>query len=182
MPSSLKLSSKPDSHGDEALNTQISTEKVRFKSQLTAQYMASAPHNIQLNPNRYRCYHCISYLAKKLAPYEYWIENFQKKIALQFLRPSVFDFHNEDLKPNFQNCDKKNYIMRQINFFGITFLLTSQKNFIVQNRKFGSPFALILFYNLKPAYTNGPLSIFDTLKQQISENSLSMFFFHWPCT
>ena len=53
MPPTLTLSSKAGLHRDDFLTSQLSTEKMQFKAQLTSLCLVSTPDKIQLNPNRY---------------------------------------------------------------------------------------------------------------------------------
>ena len=48
----VKPSSEPDLHRDDALEPQMSTEKIQFKSQSTSLYIVSTPYQFQLNQNR----------------------------------------------------------------------------------------------------------------------------------
>ena len=70
MPAALKPSTKPDFYGDDSLISQISTEKFKFKPELTSLHMVSTPYKFQLTPNRYVDRY-ISSVSKQLAPFEH---------------------------------------------------------------------------------------------------------------
>ena len=107
MPLTLKPSSKPDLQRHDSSTSQLSTEKIQFKSQLTSINKLSTPFNFQLKPS---CYidQYISSASKQLAPYAYRTAKIQKKIfcANGFSRLSVPNLQADDSNPNFQSVKK----------------------------------------------------------------------------
>ena len=73
---------KPDLHRDDSLTSQLSTEKLVFKLQLTSLYMVSTPYKSQFIPKDIQDLY-VSYASKHLAPNKYWTANNQKIFTLQ---------------------------------------------------------------------------------------------------
>ena len=107
-----------------------------------------------------------TFASKHLGPYEYWKNNYQYIFTLQliFLRPSVFDLHTGDWIPNFKLWIRKVSIIIWTNVFDENFLPTSE-NFIFQNTQLNFSFSILLFYNLKRAYTIGSLRFYEPLEE-----------------
>ena len=86
-------------------------------------------------------------------------------LQLNFLRASIFDLHTDDSNPIFQSVDEKRVHHETWKRFWDNLPTNFRKNFVLQNRKFTSPFSFDFLYNLKPAYTISSLWNFDVLKQ-----------------
>ena len=68
MAPTLEPPSKTGLYRDNCLISQLSFDKLQFKSHITTLYMVSTPYNFHLNPNRYNDLH-IRYASKQLDPF-----------------------------------------------------------------------------------------------------------------
>ena len=160
-PPVISTNSQLSTTRDDYLIPILSTNHFSFKAQLHSLYMHPTDYTFKLYDKNQDFFTSIA--SKKMAPYQYWLDNNIKIFSLQFnfLRPSVYDLKIDENDPSFLSTAHMN------SSFDIYPLPPSNKpqNYTFVNYKFTSPFTMTLLYTIDDSKIIGYLRTYDPIKQ-----------------
>ena len=142
-PPFISTNTSHSTYRDDHLISLLSHDDFIFKAQLTSLYMHPTDYSFRLYDKNQDFFTSIA--SKILGPYQYWLDNGVKIFSLQFnfLHPSIYDIKTDESGPSFLSISQKATHHQTYTKF---LQHTNQKNYILVNYKYTSPFTMTNIY------------------------------------